>query len=141
MTSTEKLLPSLKTDLGMMTTVYDERLKAYLTNAYVEITRQGATLKDDDTGDDELIVMYAAWMWRRRDSMEGMPRMLRYALNNRILQEKMKDGEKGEVKVDFQNWPAISKDEKTFIVGDKVLIKEIIGNKLIVEELKEITLE
>ena len=92
MTSTEKLLPSLKTDLGMMTTVYDERLKAYLTNAYVEITRQGATLKDDDTGDDELIVMYAAWMWRRRDSMEGMPRMLRYALNNRILQEKMKDG-------------------------------------------------
>ena len=92
MTSTEKLLPSLKTDLGMMTTVYDERLKAYLTNAYVEITRQGATLKDNDTGDDELIVMYAAWMWRRRDSMEGMPRMLRYALNNRILQEKMKDG-------------------------------------------------
>ena len=92
MTSTEKLLPSLKTDLGMMTTVYDERLKAYLTNAHVEITRQGATLKDDDTGDDELIVMYAAWMWRRRDSMDGMPRMLRYALNNRIMQEKMKDG-------------------------------------------------
>lgn len=58
-----------------------------------------------------------------------------------IVTKEIKDGEKGEVKVDFQNWPAISKDEKTFIVGDKVLIKEIIGNKLIVEELKEITLE
>jgi hypothetical protein len=36
-----------------------------------------------------LVVMYAAWLWRKRDNMEGMPRMLRYALNNRIFQEKM----------------------------------------------------
>ena len=27
----------------------------------------------------------AAWLWRRRDSGEGMPRMLRYTLNNRII--------------------------------------------------------
>lgn len=91
-TSAEMLLPSLKTDLGFMTTAYDERLKAYLVNAQAEITRQGATLKDNDPNDNELIVMYAAWMWRRRDSMEGMPKMLRYALNNRIFQEKIQNG-------------------------------------------------
>lgn len=92
MTDVEKLLPRLKVDLGFMTTVYDERLKSYLSNAQVEITRQGATLKENDINDDELTIMYAAWQWRRRDTMEGMPRMLRYELNNRILQEKMKDG-------------------------------------------------
>lgn len=92
MTSVEKLLGALKTDLGFMTTAYDDRLTAYLKNAQIEITRQGATLKDDDAGDDELTIMYAAWMWRRRDEMTGMPRMLRYALNNRIMQEKMNNG-------------------------------------------------
>lgn len=92
MTNVETLLPKLKTDLGFMTTVYDERLKAYLTKAQIEIKRQGASLVDNDPGDDELVIMYAAWQWRRRDTMEGMPRMLRYELNNRILQEKMKDG-------------------------------------------------
>lgn len=92
MTNVETLLSKLKTDLGFMTTVYDERLKAYLTNAQIEIKRQGASLVDNDPGDDELVIMYAAWMWRRRDEMTGMPRMLRYALNNRIMQEKMSDG-------------------------------------------------
>ena len=38
------------------------------------------------------MVMYAAWMWRRRDSMEGMPMMLRIALNNRVFGEKAASG-------------------------------------------------
>ena len=62
---------------------------AYLGNARVEIAREGVTLADD-VGDNQLVVMYAAWTWRRRDSGEGMPRMLRYALNNRIFAEKMR---------------------------------------------------
>ena len=41
--------------------------------------------------DAQLVVMYAAWMWRRRDSQDGMPRMLRWALNNRIMSEKMQE--------------------------------------------------
>lgn len=48
------------------------------------------------------------------------------------------EGEKGEVKVEYQKWPAISKNSKAFKVGEKVVITEIVGNKLIVEELKEI---
>ena len=48
------------------------------------------------------------------------------------------EDEKGEVKAAFQKWPAISKNNKSFSVGEKVLIVEISGNKLVVEELQEI---
>lgn len=79
----------LKIDLGITTTAYDSRLQQYLDSAKAEIEREGATLNTTVLGDAQLIVMYAAWMWRRRDTMDGMPRMLRYALNNRIFAEKV----------------------------------------------------
>lgn len=91
MSDLQSLLPGLKIDLGIMTTAYDERLKQYLSRAEAEITREGVTI-GQRTDDGDLITMYAAWLWRRRDSMDGMPRMLRYALNNRIFTEKMSDG-------------------------------------------------
>ena len=53
------------------------------------IRREGAALDFRNPEDAQLVVMYAAWMWRKRDSGEGMPRMIRYALNNRIFSEKM----------------------------------------------------
>ena len=93
-----ELLTMLKTDLGISTTTaYDQRLTQYLETAIQAITREGATIATISGGaysiatieDAELIVLYAAWMWRKRDSGEGMPRMLRYQLNNRILAEKM----------------------------------------------------
>lgn len=79
-------LSALKIDLGITTTAYDTRLAEYITAAENEIEREGATLNESD---DQLVVMFAAWLWRRRDSGEGMPRMVRYALNNRIFAEKM----------------------------------------------------
>lgn len=92
MTSAETLLPSLKIDLGITTDAYNERLTAYLENAQKEIQREGVTL-GNEVDDDQLVIMYAAWTWRRRDSGEGMPRMLRYALNNRVFAQKMAEGE------------------------------------------------
>lgn len=84
------LLTMLKTDLGILTTtLYDERLLQYLQAAFNAIRQEGATtLNLDDALDAQLIVMYAAWLFRRRDAMEGMPRMVRWALNNRIMAEK-----------------------------------------------------
>lgn len=44
--------------------------------------------------DAQLIVMYAAWLYRKRGSAnvyqptDAMPRMLRFALNNRLISEK-----------------------------------------------------
>ena len=84
------LLTMLKVDLGISTTTaYDSRLSQYLASAVAAIKQEGATtISVDDPLDGQLIVMYAAWRWRRRDSMEGMPRMLRWQLNNRIMAEK-----------------------------------------------------
>ena len=84
------ILKSLKVDLGILsTTAYDERLTEIIKSSYQMIVREGvATLNADNLEDAQLIVMYSAWTWRRRDSGEGMPRMVRYALNNRVLSEK-----------------------------------------------------
>ena len=84
------MLAMLKTDLGISTsTAYDTRLEQLLTVAEQAIIEEGAsTLDASDALDMQLIVMYAAWLWRRRDNMDGMPRMLRWNLNNRIMAEK-----------------------------------------------------
>ena len=84
------MLTMLKTDLGIRTsTAYDARLTQLLTAAESAIRKEGAsTLDASDPLDQQLIVMYAAWLWRRRDNMEGMPRMLRWTLSNRIFREK-----------------------------------------------------
>ena len=86
----DTMLTMLKTDLGIMTTTaYDVRLGQLLTAAQTAIINEGAsTLDASDPLDQQLIVMYAAWLWRRRDEMTGMPRMLRLALNNRVFGEK-----------------------------------------------------
>ena len=84
------MLTMLKTDLGISTaqTAYNTRLEQLLTAAQEAINGEGAsTLDASDPLDMQLIVMYAAWLWRRRDEMTGMPRMLRLALNNRVFRE------------------------------------------------------
>lgn len=83
------ILKSLKVDLGILsTTAYDERLTEIIKSSYQMIVREGATLDVSILEDAQLVVMYSAWTWRRRDTGEGMPRMLRYQLNNRVLGEK-----------------------------------------------------
>ena len=83
------ILKSLKVDLGILrTTAYDERLTEIIKSSFQMITREGATLDVSNLEDAQLVVMYSAWTWRKRDTGEGMPRMLRWALNNRILDEK-----------------------------------------------------
>ena len=92
MTNAAELLTALKIDLGITATVYDMRLAAYLEAAQAQMTREGITLQSS-VDDDTLTIMYAAWMWRRRDSGEGMPRMLRYAINNRLFAQKAGAGQ------------------------------------------------
>lgn len=95
----ETLLTMLKTDLGILTaTVYDQRLTQLLNAAIRAITDEGAASLDlEDPLDQQLIVMYAGWLWRKRDftlgtrqnvDMTVMPRSLRLALNNRVFREK-----------------------------------------------------
>jgi len=81
----DQLLQSLKIDLGIKGDAYDDRLTQLLTYTQEEIKSKGVTLDPANIQDAQLMVMYAQWLWRRRDSGEGMPRMLRYALNNRLV--------------------------------------------------------
>lgn len=89
MTDTDKLA-MLKIDLGITKDHYDERLRQYLEFATDEIKREGIKLLADNLSDDNLQIMYAAWMWRKRQDGDDMPRMLRRALNNRLMSQKMK---------------------------------------------------
>lgn len=83
------LLSSLKVDLGILrTTAYDNRLKEIIKSSFNMITKEGASLDVDNLDDAQLVIMYSAWLWRKRDSGEGMSRSLRWALNNRIMSEK-----------------------------------------------------
>ena len=82
-------LTMLKTDLGISSTGYDDRLKQILRSSEKAIKKEGvSSLDNTDLDDCQLIVMYAAWIWRQRDTGAGMPRMLRWSLNNRIFAEK-----------------------------------------------------
>jgi len=90
MTDAEKVT-MLKVDLGITTNAYDERLENYLQTARKMIAREGVVLTQDaeETVDDiNLNIIYAAWLWRKRDTGEGMPRMLRWELNNRVFDLK-----------------------------------------------------
>lgn len=86
----ETMLAMLKVDLGISTDAYDERLRQYLSAASDYIEREGIHLNESSLSDSNLQVMYAAYLWRKRDTGQGMPRMLRWHLNNRLFSEKVK---------------------------------------------------
>lgn len=82
----------LRQDLQLLHNKQDDYLKTLLDVAASMIAREGITLAES-TEDTGILVMYAAYLYRRRAERENaMPRMLRYALNNRLLSEKMEGG-------------------------------------------------
>lgn len=82
-------MPLLQVDLGELYPT-DER-KNYLSQvvdaAFAFIAREGITL-EDTVEDLQLVEMYAAYLVRKRNTTEAMPRMLRWALNNRLFSQK-----------------------------------------------------
>lgn len=89
----ETMLIAMKVDLGFTftTAAYDDRLGQYLDAARAAIEREGITIDDESVEDGNMIVMYAAHLWRKRDTQEGMPKMLRWMMNNRLFSEKLRE--------------------------------------------------
>ena len=87
-----QMLDGLKMELGIVTPVYDSRMQWLLESSKQQIIREGVNTFAPETSidDAQTLIMYAAWQWRKRDTGDGMPRMLRWRLNNRIMQEKAK---------------------------------------------------
>lgn len=95
----EELLMLVKLDLEIpeKNTTRDVYLRHLIRAAKEAIEDEGVTL-DLQSGvrDAQLVTMYTAYLYRKRAGENtGMPRMLRYALNNRILSEKMRSGHDG----------------------------------------------
>ena len=87
----ETILAMLKVNLQIIAgnTLQDAYLQNLIETAKQMITREGITLADT-VEDGQLVVMYAAYLYRKRaDDAPVMPRMLRYALNNRLFSQKV----------------------------------------------------
>lgn len=79
------VLTYLKIDIQVSTPVMDEYLLQLIRAAEGFISREGVAL-DETEEDKQLVEMYAAYLYRhRREANTSMPRMLRWALNNRVI--------------------------------------------------------
>ena len=87
----DTMLTAVKVDLGITTTAYDVRLGQYLDAARSAIEREGIVIDNYSVDDGNMIVMYAAHLWRKRDTGEGMPKMLRRMMNNRLFSQKLQE--------------------------------------------------
>lgn len=83
----ELLLAAMRVDLGIASKAFDARLLARIRTAQARIAEEGITLADTEE-DRDLVIMYACYLWRERTTGADMPRMLRYALNNRLFSRK-----------------------------------------------------
>ena len=96
-----EMLAMLETDLEIVTDYMDSTAKTaketeltqYINAAKVYITREGVTLDLADPGDARLVCMYASWLYRARKvpDITPMPRHLRWNLNNRLYQQKIRE--------------------------------------------------
>lgn len=103
----ETILTMLKQGLEIITDYMDEEsrtaknleLMQYIETAEIFIEREGIVLVDN-VSDQMLVSMYAMWLYDKRKTtgskytsyyIQNMPRMLRYNLNNRLLQQKVRD--------------------------------------------------
>lgn len=103
----ETILTMLKQGLEIITDYMDEESKAaknlelmqYIETAEAFIEREGIVLVDN-VSDQMLVSMYAMWLYDKRKTtgskytsyyIQNMPRMLRYNLNNRLLQQKVRN--------------------------------------------------
>lgn len=86
----DEILKILKIDLQVSSTALDTYLNSLIGAAKEYISTEGITLTES-VGDAQLVEMYAAYLYRRRrEENVQMPRMLRWALNNRLFSEKAK---------------------------------------------------
>ena len=87
----EQILAMLKSNLSTMTTAQDNYLGFLIESSKKNIAEMGITLDLNESDDVNLVVMYAAYLFRKRaEDNPVMPRMLQFAIHNRLFSEKMK---------------------------------------------------
>ena len=93
-------LTLLKQDLHISTGALDQLLTSMVTAAEDYIRDEGIVLDLSKSGDLFLLVQYAAFLYRSRagtgaalSPVQEMPRPLRWALNNRLMQQRGGDAD------------------------------------------------
>ena len=84
-------LSLLKADLGLYTVSgpIESLLESKLSAAEASLAKMGIEI-DRESGDDlNLLVMLAAWLYRKRAGSDPMPPMLRHAINDRKVAPKV----------------------------------------------------
>lgn len=84
----EELLALLKLDLQNPPDALDSFLLTLIGAAKERIAGYGITLDLGAYSDSHLVVQYASYLYRARNSNEGMPRYLDKAIKNRLINEK-----------------------------------------------------
>lgn len=87
----EDVLEFLKADLNFITLseAREKELRHLIDAAEGMIKREGVDFSAPYPAEDaQLLIMYAAHLFRKRATGEAMPRTLRWALNNRIFDQK-----------------------------------------------------
>lgn len=82
----------LKADLGFLSDPPEnvaELMQQKLNAALRMLEQDGVEIDQTDPADEELVVMYAAWLYRKRDNGDGKPRMLQTTLNDRKVYGKV----------------------------------------------------
>ena len=82
------LLTMLRNDLQNPPGLLNDYLNFLINSSKDQIEDKGITLNLGSNEDCHLIIMYASWLYRKRNSNDGMPRMRRYALHSRLVHEK-----------------------------------------------------
>ena len=86
-----EILSMTKSNLQIAGSSFDDYLEFLIDAAQNAIKAEGITIDFDAIDDCNLIVMYTSYLYRKRVGDDPvMPRMLRYALNNRVFAEKAK---------------------------------------------------
>ena len=87
-------LTMLKQNLEITNTIRDEYLRTLICAAEKDLLRHGITAPDEKSHDyTNLVVMYAAYYYRKRaEDAAPMPRMLKWAIHNYLLHQKMEVG-------------------------------------------------
>lgn len=83
-----ELLTMLRADLQNPPGLLNDYLDFLIKSAKEQIAEKGITLDISSNEDCHLIIMYASWLYRKRNSNDGMPRMLQYELHSRLIHEK-----------------------------------------------------
>lgn len=106
-----ELLEMTKLNLQLITTQYDKYILNLIAAAKSYLKTKGIRLDLTDIGDCEIVIMYAAYLYRARNYVAplsdhtnsnsftttnnnagAMPRMLKRAINNRLFSQKAREG-------------------------------------------------